>query len=363
MPSPTLRFPAGSLAEKVARGEPVEPVWPLKPTLPEPPPSNGGPQLFHAGDFILESGEVIRDMVVCYETWGQLNQWGTNAVLVCHGSSGTRLSHGTTIGPGKAYDPDRYFVIAMDSIGAGLSSSPASSGLRMGFPRYNIRDMVRAQCLALTRGLGITQLRCAAGPSMGAYMALEFAVTYPAFVKSAVCVVPSARCAPHLVAIHEAQRAAIMADAAWQGGDYTQPPVKGLRAGATVAFPWSFGEEWFLQYARPEWYETRLEWTRKNAEATDANNTIYQTIACDLHDVSAPYGGDLASALARCRMPVLVVPCATDQLIPPRNAQLMRRLLPSATYVEIPSYAGHAAGALEEEYVNHQIRTFLEPQE
>lgn len=360
MPDPLLHFPVGSLAEKVRRGESIEPVAPLQPVLAAPPPSNHGPELFKAGDFLLEFGEVIRDMQVCYETWGQLNQWGTNVVLVCHGRSGDRLSLGAHIGPGRAYDTDRYFVVAMDAIGAGMSSSPASSGLGMRFPRYNIRDMARAQCLALTRGLGVTQLRCVAGPSMGAYVALEFAVTYPAIVKSAVCLVPSAKCTPQLTAIHESQRAAIMADAAWDGGHYRVPPGKGLRAAATVGFPWSYGEEWYLQYAKPEWYQARLEWARKQSEENDANNSIYQTMACDQHDVSVPFGGDLAAALARCRLPVLVMPCATDLLIPPRNAQLLHQYLPRSRYVEIPSYAGHAAAGLEEEFVNHHIQRFLE---
>ena len=360
MSDPLLRFPVGSLAEKVRRGEPIEPVAPLQPVRAAPPPSNHGAEVFQAGDFVLESGEVIRDMQVCYETWGQLNQWGTNIVLVCHGRSGDRLSLGAHIGPGRAYDTDRYFVVAMDAIGAGMSSSPASTGLGMRFPRYNIRDMARAQCLALTKGLGVTQLRCVAGPSMGAYVALEFTVTYPAIVKSAVCLVPSAKCTPQLTAIHESQRAAIMADAAWEDGGYNKPPVKGLHAAATAGFPWSYGEEWYLQNAKPEWYQARLEWARKQSEEIDANNSIYQSMACDQHDVSVPFGGDLTAALARCRLPVLVMPCATDLLIPPRNAQLLHQLLPRSRYVEIPSYAGHAAAGLEEEFVAYHIQRFLE---
>ena len=359
MSTPPLRYPIGALAAKVSREEPMELVAPLQPEPPEPPPSNHGPEFFHAGDFITESGGVIPDMVVCYETWGQPNQFRSNVVLLCHGRGGDRRSLGAFIGPGKAYDTERYYVVAIDSIGAGMSSSPASRGLRMGFPQYNIRDMVRAQCLALTKGMGLTQLRCVAGPSMGSYMALEWAVNYPPFVKSAVCIVPSARCAPQLRAIHEAMRVVIMADTAWEEGDYTQPPLAGLRAAATAEFPWSFGEEWYLQYGKAEWYEVRLEWARRQAEQRDAANAVYQSIACDLHDVSAPFGGALAATLGRCAMPVLVMPTATDLLIPPRNAQLLHQLLPRSTYVEIPSYGGHAAGGLEVEFVAHHIRAFL----
>ena len=357
-----LRYPTGALAARATAGHDIPLVAPLRPEPEPPPPSHNGPEFFHAGDFRLESGAVIPDLVVCYETWGQANQFRTNVILVCHGRGGDRLSLGAYIGPGKAFDTDRYFVVAVDAIGAGLSTTPASSGLGMRFPRYNIRDMVRAQCLALTTGLGLTQIRCVVGPSMGSYMALEWAVNWPPFVRSAVCMVPSARCAPHLRAVHEAMRAAITADPewpAWEEGDYQQQPTAGLSAAALAEFPWSHGEEWYLQYQQEEHYQTRIGWAQHRMTQRDPTSVIYQSLACDLHDVALPFGGDLHAALQRCRMPVLLMPCATDQLIPPRNAQLMEHHLANATYVEIPSYAGHAAGSLEVDFVSHHISEFL----
>ncbi len=359
MSAPSLRHPIGSLQRLVAKGAPVPLVAPLRPEPVGPPASNDGPQFFRTRDFVLESGVTLPELEICYETWGRPNQFRSNVVLLCHGRSGNRLSHGLYAGPGKLFDTDRYFVVAMDAIGSGLSSSPASTGMRMRFPHFTIRDMVRAQCLAATHGLGLGQFRCVSGPSMGSYMALEWAVNYPAIVKSAVLLVPSAQCAPQLRAIHEAQRAAIMADPAWAGGEYDSPPVKGLRVAATAEFPWSYGEEWYLQLNTVDRYEARLEWTREQILLRDANNIIYTSLACNRHDVAGPYGGSLAAALARCRMPVLVMPSATDLLIPPRHAQLLRDLLPQAAYQEIPSYAGHWAFQ-ERDFVTHHVSAFLE---
>ncbi len=354
-----VRYPIGSLAERVLRGERIKPLEPTGAVLPMPPASNEGPQVFRASRFVLESGDVIQGLEIHYETWGRQNQFGTNTILVCHGRSGNRLAAAGTIGPGKAFDTDRYFVVAMDALGAGQSSSPMSSDLRMSFPRYTVRDMVRAQCLALTRGLGVTQLRCVAGSSLGAFLAIEWAVTYPAFVKAAVCVLPAARASAHSRAINDGIRAALLADREWLSGDYAGPPADGLQAAAAVEFPWRYGEEWYLQYEDQRFYQERLEWELQRAQQRDANNLLYETFAWDSHDVSAPYGGDLAAALGRCRMPVLLMPCATDLLVPPRNAQLMQKLLPNSAYVEIRSYAGHAAAWLEAEYVEEMTREFL----
>ncbi|MEK7216120.1 MAG: alpha/beta fold hydrolase [Chloroflexota bacterium] len=358
MSTPVIQHPIGSLQSLVAKGEAVPLVAPLRPDPVGPPPSNGGPQVFHAKDFLLESGVTLPELNIGYETWGTPNQFRSNVILLCHGRSGNRLSHGIYVGPGKLFDTDRYFVVAMDAIGSGLSSSPASSGLKMRFPHFTIRDSVRAHCLAATLGLGLGQLRCVAGPSMGSYAALEWAVNYPAILRSAVLLVPSAKSTPQQRAIHEAQRAAIMADPAWDGGDYGSPPVRGLRVAATAEFPWSYGEEWYLQFNSVDRYEARLEWTREQILQRDANNIIYTSLACNRHDVAEPYGGNLAAALARCRMPIMVMPCATDLLIPPRHAQLLRDLLPRATYQEIPSYAGHW-GFQEADFVTHHVRAFF----
>jgi len=358
MTAPAVNFPAGSLTARLARGETVGQVAPLEVVRAAPPASNAGPELFHAGPFRCESGEVVSDMVVCYETWGNPNQFGSNTILLLHGSGGDRLRYGAYIGPGKPFDTNRFFVVAVDAIGSGLSSKPSTSGLGRHFPRYNIRDMVRVQCLMLSRGLGLTGIRCVAGASMGGYQAIEWAVTYPAFIKQAVCIIGSAQRTAHQVSIGAAIRAAIAADARWNGGDYTELPVDGLRAAGVAWFPWIYGEEWYLQYDDAT-LEQALEDSRQRAESSDPRDALSQEDACNEHDVAAPYGGSLVAALRRAWMPVLVMPCATDLLVPARNSRLLAELLPNATYVEIPSYAGHGVMSREVEFISHHVRAFL----
>lgn len=359
MPEPSVTFPIGSLTSRLARGERVNDLPPVNPEREAPPPSNDGPQFFDAGDFRTESGEVIPGLQVCYETWGRPNQFGSNTILLTHGSGGDRLRMGPYMGPGRPFDPDRHFIVAVDAIGAGLSTRPSSTGLGKRFPRITIRDMVRSQCLLLTRCLGLTGVRCVAGPSMGGYQAIEWAVTYPAFVKSAVCIIGSAQRTAHQAAIGAGIKAAIATDPRWRDGDYTEPPVDGLRAAGKVWFPWIFGEEWYLQYT-PETLEYALAESAERALLSDPWDTLCQEDACNTHDVGAPYGDNLVGALRRAHMPVLVMPCTTDLLVPARNSRLLADLLPNPTYVEIPSYAGHGASSREVAFISHHIQQFFQ---
>ena len=347
-----VRFPIGTLAEKLAWGLPIDPVPPIEDALPA---SNDGPQFLHCGRFSLESGEELSDLTICYETWGTPNRFQSNIIVLCHERSGDHLSLAGLIGADRAFDPERYYIVAMDALGSGQSTSPSKSGLGMRFPRYTIRDMVRAQCLALTAGLGFTQLRCVAGASMGAYMALEWAVNYIPFVKSSVCIAPSAQCTPQLRAVHDSMRAVLSTSMGWPD----HPDGKVVEALGLVEFPWSYGEEWYLQYQQEAQYQERLSHVRERAREYDPIDLWYQMLACDSHDVTEPFDGDLAATLARCKSALLVMPSASDILVPPRNAELMHRRLPNSELVEIPSYAGHAAGVLETSFISGTIRDFL----
>ena len=163
-------------------------------------PAYHAPGAFVAGNegvhsipqFGFESGETLRDLRVGYVTHGELNVARDNAILIPPGTGNTRHSADGYIGPGKAFDTRRYFVIAVDGIGAGASSRP-HDGLRGRFPRYSVRDMVRAEHALLTHGLGITRLAAVAGASMGAFQALEWAIHFPDAAARAILLAPAAR--------------------------------------------------------------------------------------------------------------------------------------------------------------------------
>ena len=323
-------------------------------------PSNGGPQFHEVGDFTLENGQTVGDLTLCYETWGALNTEGSNAVLLCHGGDGTRMVLGPFVGPGRALDTDHYFIIASDSIGAGLSTSPKSTGLHMRFPRYNIRDMVHAQYHLITRGLGLSQLLAVGGPSMGSYQTLEWGINYPTLMAGLIPMVPAAKCGQQNSIRHAAERYAIMADATWNNGEYEEPPAKGLAAAAISNYGWAYSEEWYhRRFETPEEIEASFSsWIELNIHH-DANNLIYQHWACDEHDVSRSLGGDMAQALGTIQAHTLIVSCTTDMHSPVREARMMHELIPTSEHLEFNSEWGHAVLNAEYVAVSGRIRQFL----
>jgi homoserine O-acetyltransferase len=135
------------------------------------------------------------------------------------------------IGPGKALDPDKYFIICTDAIANGLSTSPSNSKAqpRMQFPKFTIRDMVQSQVRLVKEKFGIEHVVAVIGPSMGGMQVLQWGVSHPDFMDALVAMVPLAKTPAWTVAVLEASRKAIMNDAAWNNGNYEQPPEQGVR--------------------------------------------------------------------------------------------------------------------------------------
>ena len=164
--------------------------------------------VYQLGHFAFEDGGEIHDMKVGYVTWGKLNDIKSNAILLVPGTSGNRHGYDSHIGPGKTFDTDKYFVIGADPIGGGTSSSP-QDGLGTAFPKYTIRDMVRAQHEMVTKGLGITRLLAVGGGSMGSFQTVEWGINFPDAMSGLIMIVPTARSDHHFAAVVDAFEAMI----------------------------------------------------------------------------------------------------------------------------------------------------------
>ena len=194
--------------------------------------------------FRFESGELIDALRVGYVAYGRLAPARDNLLLLMPGTGNVRYSALGHVGPGRAYDTDRYCVVCTDAIGGGASSQPAD-GLRERFPRYTIRDMVRAQQQLVRDGLGLgsTPAAVIAGASMGAFQALEWVVGAPGTARKAVLLVPGWR-GGHVLALATARMIEMIElDARWNGGAYDAPPLDGLRAAGRHYFPWTVTDE------------------------------------------------------------------------------------------------------------------------
>jgi homoserine O-acetyltransferase/O-succinyltransferase len=199
---------------------------------PEQPPH----QTYSEGDLKLESGEVIKDFAISYVTQGKLNEKRNNAILMTSSIAGNHHRIDFLIGPGKALDTNKYFIIATDAIGNGLSTSPSNSKTQHGtaFPHFVIRDMVESQYRLVKEKFGITHLLAVSGASMGGMQTLQWGVSHPDMMNALIALTPMARTPAWSIAVNEATRKALTADAAYNGGEYTAQPEKGWRAWVNV---------------------------------------------------------------------------------------------------------------------------------
>lgn len=321
----------------------------------------GDEQVRELGRFEFEAGGALENLKLGYVTHGKLNAARDNAILLVPGTANTRHSADGYIGKGNALDPETHFIIAVEAIGSGTSSQPAD-GLRGGFPRYNIRDLVRSQC-ALVRALGIARLKAVIGASMGGFQGLEWAIHAPERVESAILIVPAARAGNIFRTVVRTALEAVRLDPLWQNGDYTAQPKAGLRAAGRIYYPWTVTDA-YLDALDGDTLERDIANTTERAAQWDAWNFIRRYECSASHDVTAPFGGDLQRALSRVRSRLLVLPTTTDRLLGTANARAIAQGVPGAEYFEVPSERGHLgwrgiAGTPETAFIAEKVRNFL----
>ncbi len=322
----------------------------------------GEPAIYTMQDFKFENGSVLPELRIAYETQGKLSPAGDNAIVAMPGARGGRDALAPLIGPGKVLDTDKYFVITADAIGGGGSSSPAD-GAGQEFPRYTIRDMMEAQEALVANGLKLTRLRAVVGRSMGAFIALEWAIHHPTLMQNVVLIAPSPKAEANFQLVIDVMNSVITLDPEWQGGRYEHNPEEGLRRAGIVYYPWDVSAA-YLERVSGKRLGEEMEATAKSFAAWDANSLVFRYAACREHDVAAPYGGDLGTALKQIRAPVLILSSASDRLLGLNGTRRIRDGVKHATYVEIPSDMGHRglgedAEPAEAAIIARDIRNFL----
>ena len=348
----------------------------------------------------LDNGTALAPFSIAYETYGVLNAERSNAILICHALTGDQFvanMHPTTgksgwwemlVGPGKAVDTNRYFVICSNIIGGCMGSTgPASVNPRTGsaygleFPVITVRDMVRAQARLIER-LGIPDLFCVLGGSMGGMQVLEWAATYKDKVFSAVPIATAPRHSSQNIAFHEVGRQAVMADPDWRGGRYIDAgtsPRKGLavaRMAAHITYLSSkalhekFGRKLQDREAFTFGFDADFQvesYLRHQGTAFvdrfDANSYLYITRAMDYFDLAADHGGILANAFRGTKTRFCVVSFTSDWLYPTRDnreiVQALNAVAANVSFVEIDSDKGHDAFLLHEPELFGAVSGFL----
>jgi homoserine O-acetyltransferase len=355
--------------------------------------------------FAVESGDVLRDVTVAYETWGELNDEASNAVLVCHAWTGDSHAAGRAgpghptpgwwedvIGRGKYIDTDRWFVVCANVLGGcqgstGPASAHPDDGLPYGsrFPVVTIRDIVRAQAQMMNH-LNIGQWASVIGGSMGGMQVLEWAIMYPHRVRSIVPIACSVQASAQQIAWGMIGRRAIRLDSKWRGGDYYQAepgdgPAEGLAVARQVAqvtfrsenaFADRFGRNLTDQALVGDtfglWQEFEVErylqyHGDKLVRRFDANSYLLIGKAMDLHDVGRNRRS-VEAAVRRATMPSLTIGINSDMLYPAYQqrhiAELLGQGAAEAEFVEVDSLHGHDAFLINFDQFGAPIEKFLD---
>lgn len=340
-------------------------------------------QIFTLPQLRLQVGESIA-ATVGYETYGQLNGSRDNAILLCHPFAATSHAAGwwePLIGSGRAFDTDRSFVIAVDSLcnlnvkdPTVVTTGPATRSPRTGepygmtFPQITVRDNVRLQQQLVT-ALGVRRLACVAGPCTGGFQALEWAVTYPDQVDQVIAVASAPVVSP-LFGLAVCQAAI---DVIQQGGgdglvhatqllltltrsnDWLEA-IWGRRTAALSAHPWADRQGQYTFQSESEAEARRL------AARFDPQHFVYAARSAILHDIGCGNRG-LEAAVEKIKAELLLIPVTSDLLFPPSMSEEFADLVcasgGSAQVVPLASWGGHQAAFLEAHRLAEPIRRFL----
>ncbi len=304
------------------------------------------------GDLVLEEGSTLRGCKLAYATHGTLSAAKDNAVLVTTWFSGTsKVMEQAYIGPGRALDPARYFIIVVNQIGSGLSSSPHNTPAPWGqgaFPHIRVGDDVRAQHRLLTETFGIERLQLVMGASMGAQQTYEWAVRFPDMVLRAAPIAGTAQTTPHDFLFTQTLCDAITSDPAWAGGWYETPHAvrEGLMRHARLWAVMGFSAG---LYKRELWrtlgFSSVEDFVVGLLDATflplDPNALLVQAWKWQRADVARLAGNDLAAALGRIRARTLVMPIDTDMFFPPEDCAAEQQLIPGSELQVLHTAWGH----------------------
>lgn len=343
----------------------------------------------------LESGQSLGPITLAYETYGQLNPDKSNVILVEHALSGDAHAAGyhegekspgwwdVMIGPDKALDTNKYFVICSNVIGGCKGSTGPSSinpktaaAYALDFPLITIQDMVRAQ-KCLVAHLGIEKLLCVIGGSMGGMQVLQWVASYPESIRSAIPIAATLKHSPQQIAFDEVGRQAVMADPCWQEGNYygKNIPERGLAVARMIghitymsdrSMESKFsrrlkGKDYSFKFITDFEVEGYLRYRGDNfVKRFDANSYLYITKAMDYFDLSE---NKLIPRGRRINVRFLVISFKSDWLYPSYQSQEIVRQLKiygqDATYCEIDSTYGHDAFLVEVDKQTHLIKHFL----
>ena len=308
-------------------------------------------EIYNLGNVELVSGETLLSAKLAYKTYGSLNANKDNVVVLPTFYTGTHKRNEGFFGTNRAINPNKHFIISINLFGNGLSSSPSNADEKQKgskFPSISLFDNVACQHKLLTKHLNINKIALVTGWSMAGCQSYQWASQYPDMVDAILPFCASAKTSEHNFVFLEGVKAALCADPAWNNGNYSSPPVRGLKAFGRVYAGWAFSQSFFREKAYKNLgfqnvEELLVDWENDHVNNWDANNLLTKLLTWQKGDISVgkKYNGNFIEALKSIKAKTIIIPCSHDLYFPPEDNEFEVKYINNSELRTYDSIWGH----------------------
>ena len=306
---------------------------------------------YELGDIELLSGETLLSAKLAYKTYGALNSDKNNVILLPTFYTGTHKRNEGFFGANRAINPEKHFIISINLFGNGLSTSPSNADKKQRgskFPTITLWDNIKCQHELLTKNFNIEKIALVTGWSMAGCQSYQWAAQYPDMVEAILPFCASAKTSEHNFVFLEGVKAALCADPIWNNGDYSSPPIKGLKAFGRVYAGWAFSQSFFREKKYKELgfkniEELLIDWENDHVNNWDANNLLTKLLTWQKNDISTGpiYNNNFTEALNRIKARAILMPCSHDLYFPPEDNEFEVKHMQNAELRKFDSIWGH----------------------
>ena len=306
---------------------------------------------YELGDIELLSGETLLSAKLAYKTYGALNSDKNNVILLPTFYTGTHKRNEGFFGANRAINPEKHFIISINLFGNGLSTSPSNADKKQRgskFPTITLWDNIKCQHELLTKNFNIEKIALVTGWSMAGCQSYQWAAQYPDMVEAILPFCASAKTSEHNFVFLEGVKAALCADPIWNNGDYSSPPIEGLKAFGRVYAGWAFSQSFFREKKYKELgfknvEELLIDWENDHVNNWDANNLLTKLLTWQKNDISTGpiYNNNFTEALNRIKARAILMPCSHDLYFPPEDNEFEIKHMQNAELRKFDSIWGH----------------------
>ena len=306
---------------------------------------------YELGDIELLSGETLLSAKLAYKTYGALNSDKNNVILLPTFYTGTHKRNEGFFGANRAINPEKHFIISINLFGNGLSTSPSNADKKQRgskFPTITLWDNIKCQHELLTKNFNIEKIALVTGWSMAGCQSYQWAAQYPDMVEAILPFCASAKTSEHNFVFLEGVKAALCADPIWNNGDYSSPPIEGLKAFGRVYAGWAFSQSFFREKKYKELgfknvEELLIDWENDHVNNWDANNLLTKLLTWQQNDISTGpiYNNNFTEALNRIKAKAILMPCSHDLYFPAEDNEFEVKHMQNAELRKFDSIWGH----------------------